>query len=301
MKFKPARLHIGLRTAKTAAAVILSMIIVDYLGTSASKLIFAMLGAMAAVQPTFKESFESCLTQIVGVIFGALIGVVLSVLPISNISATGIGIILVIILYNTLHIRFSPSLPCFIVVTICTTSDLHPIIYALERIWDTTIGLSIGMLINTLVFPYDNSRKIRSTAESLDKALIAFLEDMFDGDDKIPDADQISKQIEILAKQLKIFSNQKLIHRLRRQQEELESFRRCEGKAKMLVAQMEVFCRMGRPGALNEENRALLEISGADIQDTRKYNPESQTDIITNYHVYQILQLREELLDALNK
>jgi len=301
MNFKPARLHIGLRTAKTAAAVIISMVIVDYLGTSASKLIFAMLGAMAAVQPTFKESLESCFTQIVGVLFGALVGVVLSVLPISNIASTGIGIVLVIILYNALHIRFSPSIPCFIVVTLCTTSDLHPIIYALERIWDTAIGLSIGMLINTLVFPYDNSRKIRSTAESLDKELLLFLEDMFDGDEKLPDADQISKQIDILAKQLKIFSNQKLIHRLRRQKEELESFRRCEGKAKMLVAQMEVFCRMGRPGALNTENKAWLEECGAQIKDARLYDPDSETDIITNYHVRQILQLREALLEALNK
>ena len=45
---KMVRLRIGLRTVKTAAAVIISMLLVDRLGTSASKLIFAMLGAMAA-------------------------------------------------------------------------------------------------------------------------------------------------------------------------------------------------------------------------------------------------------------
>ena len=64
------RPHIGLRTAKTAVAVILSMFIVDLYGATSSKLIFATLGAMAAVQPTFKASLESCLTQIVGVLFG---------------------------------------------------------------------------------------------------------------------------------------------------------------------------------------------------------------------------------------
>ena len=60
------RFQIGLRTIKTAVAVIISMLLVDHLGTSSSKLIFAMLGAMAAVQPNFKSSLESCLTQIVG-------------------------------------------------------------------------------------------------------------------------------------------------------------------------------------------------------------------------------------------
>ena len=69
------KLHIGLRTIKTTAAVILSMITVTYWGTTDSKLIFAMLGAMAAVQPTFKASVESCVSQTVGVLFGAAVGV----------------------------------------------------------------------------------------------------------------------------------------------------------------------------------------------------------------------------------
>ena len=76
------KIHIGLRTIKTTVAIVISMVIVDYLGTSASKLIFAMLGAMAAVEPTFKESVDSCLAQIVGVLFGALASIVLLMLPV---------------------------------------------------------------------------------------------------------------------------------------------------------------------------------------------------------------------------
>ena len=98
MPKKLPRIHIGLRTIKTAAAIVISMIIVDYLGTSASKLIFAMLGAMAAVQPTFKESVDSCLAQIVGVLFGALVSIVLMALPVPSLVATGIGMVLVITL-----------------------------------------------------------------------------------------------------------------------------------------------------------------------------------------------------------
>ena len=53
MKFKFPRLRIGMRTVKTVAAVIIAMVIVDLYGATSSKLILAMLGAMAAVQPTF--------------------------------------------------------------------------------------------------------------------------------------------------------------------------------------------------------------------------------------------------------
>ena len=298
MRKKLPKIHIGLRTIKTAAAIVISMFIVDFLGTSASKLIFAMLGAMAAVQPTFKESRASCLAQIVGVLFGSFASIVLLMLPVPSLVATGIGMVLVITLYNALHIRYSPSLPCFIVVMMCTTPDIAPLAYASERIWDTTIGLSVGMLINTLVFPYDNSRQIRATVESLDKELILFLEDMFDGDDILPDADAMSRKVDAMYRQMQVFSNQKYLHR---QQEKLESFRRCERKVRELLARLEVLSQMGRPGRLSEENRLALEKCGANIKDERTLDSVMERDVVMNYHIRQVLRLRRELLEALKK
>ena len=298
---KWVRLRVGLRTVKTTAAVVISMMLVDRLGTSGSRLIFAMLGAMAAVQPTFKESVASCLTQIVGVLFGAAAGLLLRLLPGPDLVAVGIGMVLVITLYHSLRIPYSPSLPCFVVVMVCVTPDVHPIIYAAERIWETAIGLGVGMAINTLVFPYDNSRRIRATAEGLDKVLIAFLEEVFDGDDILPDAKAMRRTIDDLQRELELFSNQKLILRLRRQQEELDTFRLCENKARELVARMEVLSQMGRPGRLDGENRRRLLACGANIRDQRPLDSVLERDVVTNYHVRQILKLRRELLDALKQ
>lgn len=301
MKKSLPKIHIGLRTIKTTAAIVISMIIVDYLGASASKLIFAMLGAMAAVQPTFKDSVDSCLAQIVGVLFGAVASIVLSALPVPALVATGIGMVLVITLYNVLHITYSPSLPCLIVVMMCTSPDIRPIGYALERIWDTAIGLGTGMLINTLVFPYDNSRQIRTTVESLDKELIAFLEDMFDGDDILPDAEIMSQKVDAMYRQMRVFSNQKLLLHLKRQQAKIETFRQCERKARVLLARLEVLSQMGTPGRLSEENRKALEESGANILDERILEAATERDVVMNYHIRQVLLLRRELLDALKE
>lgn len=298
---KPIRMPFGLRTLKTAVAIILSMVVVDSYGATTSKLIFAMLGAMTAVQPTFKESLEASLAQIVGVLFGAVAGIGLLALPLPPLVLTGIGIILVITLYNALRIRFSPSLPCFIVVMLCVTPDIIPMEYAIGRIWDTAIGLFIGLLINTLVFPYDNSRQIRATAESLDRELIRFLEDMFDGDEALPNAKEMARRIDTMRVQLAVFSNQRLFLNLRRQRQQLESFRLCEQKARELVARMEVLCSMGRPGRLTEESRRRLANCGANIKDTRPLDAVLERDVVTNYHVTQILRLRRELLDALKK
>lgn len=294
-------IHIGLRTLKTAAAVIVAMVVVNVWGTTDSRLIFAMLGAMTAVQPTFKESVESCLTQIVGVLFGAAVGVLLQLLPLHPLAVTGIGIVLVITMYNTLRIRFSPSLPCMMVVMICTTPDIQPMAYAIGRVWDSTIGLAVGFLINTLVFPYDNSSQIRATVESLDTELIIFLENMFDGDDNLPNAEQMIRKINVMNQQMKLFSNQKLILRLRHQRQEMETFRACEQKAREMLARMTVLSCMERPGRLNEENRRRLNACGANIRDPRPLDSVQERDVVTNYHVRQILKLRRELLEALKK
>ena len=298
---KKFRSPIGLRTAKTAAAVVISMLIVELYGATPSKLFFAMLGAMAAVQPTFKDSVESCLAQIVGLILGAAAGILLLLLPISSIAATAIGIVFVITLYNALGIHYPPSIPCFLVVTLCTATDIEPFSYVFGRFWDTAIGLSVGMIINTLIFPYDNSRQIRSTVESLNRDVIRFLEDLFDGDDIIPDAGEMTQKMNAMGRQILIFSNQKFLIHPKLQKHKLEQFHICEGKARVLLARLEVLSRMGIPGRLNDENRKRLESSGAVIRDMRPLDSVTERDVVTNYHVSQILTLRRELLDIFQK
>ncbi len=295
------KFHIGLRTLKTATAVVIAMLLVTSYGTTTSRLIFAMLGAMAVMEPTLKDSIGSCLTQIFGVFFGAIAGVLLMLLPINSLVATGVGIVLVITIYNLLHIRFSPTLPCLMVVIICTTPDIQPLTYALGRLWDTAIGLGVGLIINSLIFPYNNTRKIRLTAESLDKEIILFLEDMFDGDNEYPDTEKMTSTIDTLARQLSIFSNQWLLLRLKRNRKRLEVFNICADKARQLVAQMEVLSRMEKHGSLSEENLNRLVENGALIRDVTVTTEMTENDIITNYHVAQILALRSDLIDAIKQ
>lgn len=299
MHMKLTRFHIGLRTAKTTAAIIISMVLVHFHGTTDSKYIFAMLGAMAAMENTFQESLEACLTQFIGLVFGAVISLLLLLLPIHTVLQCTIGILLTISMYNTLRIRFSPTLPCMLIVIMCTSSGLHPIAYAISRFWDTAIGLGIGMAINTLVFPYDNSRRIRETVESLEKDVIDFLEDIFDGDSILPDPAVMIREIDELERQLHIFSKQKFLLNARRQSEKLHTFQLCRANARELVAHMEVLCHMEHPGILNRENRQQLIDAGANIRDERSLELFQEADIVANYHVSQILTLRKELLDAL--
>uniref|UniRef100_UPI0040569B08 FUSC family protein n=1 Tax=Agathobacter sp. TaxID=2021311 RepID=UPI0040569B08 len=301
MRLKYQRIHIGRRTVKTALAVIVSMVIVSFYGATTSKMIFAMLGAMGAMEPSFQKSVEACLTQIVGMTFGVLAGVLLLSLPIHTLICVGIGIIAVITLYNVLQIRFSPVLPCMIIVTLCTTPDIQPFTYAIGRLWDTVIGLGVGMLINVLVLPYDNSLKIHNTIAYLEKEVIIFLEDMFDGDTDYPNTMKMTRTIDDMGCQLGIYSRQWMPFKEKQNHRRLEVFRKCQGKARQLLAQMEVLCRMDAPGRLSEESRKFLKESGAEIKDKRVPEEMTEIDVITNYHVKQILALRKELMETLEE
>ena len=301
MHKKPAPIHIGLRTAKTTAAIVISMMLVYFYGTTESRYIFAMLGAMATMEHTFRESLEACLTQFIGVLLGAVVSLLLLMLPIHPILQCAIGILLTITLYTRLRIRCSPTLPCMLIVIMCTTNGIQPIPYATSRFWDTAIGLFVGMTINTLVFPYDNSRRIRVTVESLDKEVIAFLEEIFDGDSILPDAMVMVRKVDELESQLQIFSRQKFFLHARLQSEKLALFRKCNAHARQLVSHMEVLCHLETIGILNVENRQQLLESGANIRDERKLSEPQEADVVVNYHVRQILTLQQNLLDILKK
>lgn len=293
------RLRIGLRTVKTAVAIIIAMILVEPYGASSSRLIFAMLGAMAAVQPTFRESLETCVSQTVGVLVGVGTGIILLELPTGPLASVLIGVILIIAGYNLFYPSASPSLPCFILVMTCTDAEMAPIAYALGRIWDTAIGLGVGMLINMLVFPYDNRRKIQATVEGLDRDLLLFLEDMFDGDAHLPDAAGMNGRIADLERHLSIFANQRLLLHLRQRKKDLERYRICERKARELVSHLEVLSQLERPGRLNQENRRRLAACGASVLDQRELDSVMEADVVTNFHVGQVLSIRRELLETL--
>ena len=298
---KWSRLRIGPRTLKTALAVTLSIIMVSFYGSSTSNLIFATIGALSAMGATFKESVSSSISQIAAVVFGALAGVLLLSLHMPPLPASGIGIIVVITFYNLLHLKISPTLACIVVVTICNLTSTTPFVYAIERIWDTAIGLLVGMLINLFIFPYDNSKQIRNTIYRLDKELILYLEDMFDGDDNWPNVNKMLHSLDEIDHGLKIFSDQKLLYHRKKQRHDLDSLWDCEEKARQLVNHLEILSALPFPGVLNLYNRERLERNGAKINDQRIPEEPTELDVVTNYHVSQVLDLRRELINTLRE
>lgn len=294
------RLHVGMRTVKSALAVTIALLIVEQYGATAGKMIFALIGALSAMEPTFKGALRNCLTQICGVVFGAIFGVLVSRLPIEAMWVIGLGVVPIITAYNFLNLTLSPALPCIILVTVCANPDIAPVAYALGRIWDTAIGLGVGLAINMLIFPYNNSRQIRTALRGLDGDLMLFLEDFFDGDEELPDTARMNRRIADIDRQLSIFADQRLPWR-RRQREELNRLRHCDAMARNLVVELTALSRLPWPGRLSGEIKQRLANSGAVVRDARIPTDPNPVDIVTNYHVDRVLALRRKLRESLKQ
>ena len=146
-----------------------------------------------------------------------------------------------------------------------------------------------------------NFRQIRFAVESLDRELIIFLEDMFDGDDILPDPDVLGRKFDAMQGMLHIFSQQRIFTHLKLQKKEVAAFEVCRDKALALVSRIYLLSVMGVPGHLSQEVCDLLAASGAKIKDKPWKGDLSERDIVINYHVKHILNLRRELLEALGE
>lgn len=71
--------------------------------------------------------------------------------------------------------------------------------------------------------------------------------------------------------------------------------------AQALVTQLEALSHLERPGRLDEENRRRLQACGAEIRDNRPLDSVMTLDVVTNYHVGQVLTLRQALLEELRQ
>lgn len=119
------KVPVGMRTIKTALAVTLSLMVVEYCGASTAKVVFATIGAISAVGPTFTASLLACMTQICGVTVGALLAMALMALHPPGIVGVGIGIIVIITSYHHLKLKLVPVLPCLVLVNICLNPQVE--------------------------------------------------------------------------------------------------------------------------------------------------------------------------------
>jgi uncharacterized membrane protein YgaE (UPF0421/DUF939 family) len=152
---------IGMRTWKTAIAVVLTLIICELL--KIDNPFFAVIAAIIAMESTVSGSLATARDRMYGTVFGAALGTLFSsVFPV-NALTTGLGIMIVIYVSTLLGwegtIKISTIV--FIAVLLGFDNEMSRLSYGLMRMADTFIGLVIGTLINYYVFPLNLHAKLK--------------------------------------------------------------------------------------------------------------------------------------------
>lgn len=154
---------IGARNLKTSLSVFICIIVFELLGRSSA--FFACIAAMMCMQDTVENSYKMGKNRMLGTFLGAIVGLLLiaifNVLSIQHFIVyallTAIGTTIAIFLCILFNCKGAINSACIVVFAIMTNlKGVGSYDYAFNRILDTFIGVIIAIIINRLVYPYQN-------------------------------------------------------------------------------------------------------------------------------------------------
>lgn len=155
----------GQRIARTAAAVMLCMLIYEVRGRRGMP-IFALIAAVMCIQPYIKDIRAIAQRRIIGTIIGAAFGVIALLAEQAAfgwqepggiihyiIAALGTGIVIYFAVWLNLANMAQFAGIVFLIVVITQAGSENVFLYAYHRIIDTLIGITVGELVNRIHLP----------------------------------------------------------------------------------------------------------------------------------------------------
>ncbi|SHH86208.1 FUSC family protein [Clostridium grantii] len=146
---------IGMRNIKTAIAVVLALGISRLMKTEYP--FYSAIAAIISMQSSIIESFRVGKNRMLGTIVGAAVGLIFFLISPGNLILSGIGIVVVIYICDSLGWNKAVSIACIVFCVIMTNlSGRNPFFYSISRILDTFIGIIIAVAVNYIIKPPNN-------------------------------------------------------------------------------------------------------------------------------------------------
>ncbi|MDF2615916.1 MAG: fusaric acid resistance family protein [Sedimentibacter sp.] len=151
--------RIGMRNIKTTLSVFLCLLLFDIISRENS--IYACVAAVICMQNTIVDSLEKGVSRVLGTIVGGLVGIfvlfVVSEIFIVNedmmIFIIPLGIILLIEICVMIDQKQAVVISCVVYLSILISKnrDGGYVLYTVNRVLDTSIGIVIALLVNKYV------------------------------------------------------------------------------------------------------------------------------------------------------
>lgn len=227
---------------------------------------FIAMTALISMDKTMGNSLKMGKNRILGTFIGACIGVLLSYVDRGNALLCGCGMILLILICNQFHLQGSITIGGIVMLAIMVHTDKTPLFYGFHRTLDTFIGATLSFLVNALVFPYANVKRLDEMTiqlwEESDKMVLAI-----QNHEKI-DSDVIKKEMEDIGRELNLYQNEVLFK-----------------KKKEWVLKLQKHYEMAQ--------RLMLEVEILQTIDRQKDSE------VFDYHIDSALQIYDSYIDEL--
>lgn len=288
-------ISLGTRVVKTAVAVTLSVFLIRFFATDDLSVFYAGFGALIAMDTTFSNSLRQGLTQLIGVLAGTVMGY-LSVLLFPSMTPAwmaGLGVLLLIVLCNALKLSFSASLSCIIFLSACLTPTDDIVRDSLFRLRDSSLGIGIALVVNALIRPYNNKKRILALLERLRAQIPGDIEQIV-VKEQFPDLQESVAILRQLDRELNLYHSQHFFHR---KHDDEALLRGCYQLAQRMLQEMEAICGMDCLGDLAMESAAVMQELGMELPEAglpgRKCT--RHDTIVMNYHLDKLLSAYQYL------
>ncbi len=177
---------IGMRNIKTTLSVFLCLLLFDLISRENS--IYACVAAVICMQNTIVDSLEKGVSRVLGTIVGGLVGifvlfVVSEVFVVSEemmIFIIPLGIILLIEICVMIDQKQAVVISCVVYLSILISKnrDGGYVLYTVNRVLDTSVGIIIALLVNKYVVMPERLRNfINFSKNNQDEIIIDVIED----------------------------------------------------------------------------------------------------------------------------
>lgn len=289
------RFHIGQRAIKTALSVGLALMVAQILGSSLP--IFAAIGAISVMSRTWVDSLKESLNQVAGTFLGYLIACVfVTLLPNPQFFlCMAVGVLCVISLCIALRLNFAIPLASIVFADVCLYTGGDSVVYGFHRFTDTLVGLVVALIVNVVIRPYNNRRKIIDMMQEIQKMFLPLLEARV-LQHRYPDLMPLTEKMSALASELRIFEKQPVAlwqHAVRvaARRQEAAYLRGCEQLLAKMCGELAALCNMDSNPAPGKKSMERLAAHGLTAPENLKdYCRCSPVDAeVMDFHIGNLL------------
>lgn len=287
---------VGMRTIKTALVVFISFVVSSWINEELS---FALIYAsVICVETSVASSMKIGYNRILGTVVGGAIGLMMSYVPFYGGLTMALGVVVTILVGNLLKIKKATGIAITLVVIIIIGSKGDaPAVYALQRTLDTLIGILIATVVNLLIYPPDQMKRVRESFQIFKLTAKKVL------------GDEIEYQIEdgllLLTKDLDHLktSFDSLDHEIsllrKYDPDEFEYYREMVEICEKILIYAEALSLSERGVKMTQDNHGrLTKILQRDIGQMEFVTPResSRDDLIYNYNLAKLISAMEKIL-----